>query len=134
MKHISAGVIVTDGTHILLGHATGQSHWDIPKGLIDRNETAVNAAVRELREETGIRALATDLKEIGLTRYSKRKDLHLFMLLVPKMPDINSLRCTSCFRRGRHRVPEIDGYSVATYEEIPNYCVANMARALLGVL
>jgi 8-oxo-dGTP pyrophosphatase MutT (NUDIX family) len=40
--------------------------WELPKGLIDPGETAVQAARRELQEETGI--VATDLCEIGKYR------------------------------------------------------------------
>lgn len=53
----SAGVIVfrrdhADILYLLLHHAAG--HWDFPKGHIEHGETEEEAAVRELREETGI--------------------------------------------------------------------------------
>lgn len=53
----SAGIIVYQvtrtGPHILLlKYIPG--HWDFPKGHIERGETASQAAVRELTEETGI--------------------------------------------------------------------------------
>ena len=37
---------------LLLHHSAG--HWDFPKGNIEINETELQAATRELREETGI--------------------------------------------------------------------------------
>lgn len=40
--------------------------WELPKGLIDPGETPMQAARRELHEETGI--AATDLHEIGRCR------------------------------------------------------------------
>ena len=55
----SAGIILT--TNILdvhrskilfLLHSAG--HWDFPKGNIEAGETEMQAAARELREETGI--------------------------------------------------------------------------------
>ena len=55
----SAGIILT--TNILdvhrskilfLLHSAG--HWDFPKGNIETGETEMQAAARELREETGI--------------------------------------------------------------------------------
>jgi len=38
---------------LLLRHAT---RWDLPKGLVESQETDLAAAYRELREETGIEA------------------------------------------------------------------------------
>lgn len=55
----SAGIIIT--TNVLdvhsskilfLRHSAG--HWDFPKGNIEAGETEMQAAARELREETGI--------------------------------------------------------------------------------
>jgi len=37
-----------------LGHA-GDEGWQMPQGGIDRGETPLEAAIRELREETGVR-------------------------------------------------------------------------------
>jgi len=37
---------------LLLHYRSG--HWDFPKGNIEINETEMQAATRELREETGI--------------------------------------------------------------------------------
>jgi 8-oxo-dGTP pyrophosphatase MutT (NUDIX family) len=39
--------------YLLLEHNDG--HWDFPKGNIERGETSKVAAVRELKEETGIK-------------------------------------------------------------------------------
>lgn len=125
---------MTDGTNILLGHATGQKHWDIPKGMIDRGESAAEAALRELEEEAGLYAELSELEEVGVVAYSKRKDLHLFFLRMAPMPDIADLHCTSYFGRGRYKRPEIDRYVVVPYSEIWNYCVPSMSHALRGVL
>ncbi|MCK5242117.1 NUDIX hydrolase [bacterium] len=37
-------------------YAIGRMLWEIPAGLVDANETPRQAAIRELREETGFRA------------------------------------------------------------------------------
>ena len=130
MKGLSAGVIVTDGIRFVLGHATGQRHWDIPKGGLERRETPAQAAVRELWEETGLVATVAELEEIGRRRYSKRKDLHLFILRVDKLPDPNTLRCSSKYRSRGRTYPEFDRFKLVPFGDVDTYCVPNMARAL----
>ena len=36
--------------------ATGRWYWSLPAGYLDQGETAQQAAIRELREETGVKA------------------------------------------------------------------------------
>ncbi|MCX7891706.1 MAG: bis(5'-nucleosyl)-tetraphosphatase [Burkholderiales bacterium] len=56
----SAGVVVlrrtSAGWRVLLLRA--YRNWDFPKGLVEPGETPLAAAVREVREETGIERLA----------------------------------------------------------------------------
>ena len=46
-------------------------HWSWPKGHIDKGESTVNAAIREIREETGLKKV-TLVKKIGKTQYYHR--------------------------------------------------------------
>ena len=49
----SCGAIVIDsGKVLLIKHVLG--HWDLPKGHIENNETEVQTAIRELKEETNV--------------------------------------------------------------------------------
>ncbi len=53
IKERSAGTVVyNDGKFLLLHYIAG--HWDFPKGHLEKGETEKDAAVRELKEETGI--------------------------------------------------------------------------------
>ncbi|VVB80844.1 RNA pyrophosphohydrolase [uncultured archaeon] len=53
MQEKSAGiVVVNDGKYLLLLYDAG--HWDFPKGHIEKDESSEQAALRELKEETGI--------------------------------------------------------------------------------
>ena len=60
-KQISAGIIVyfqekNEKQLYLLLHYQG-GHWDFPKGKLEEGETNVDAALRELKEETGITSI-----------------------------------------------------------------------------
>ena len=58
-KELSAGIVVyrrdekTGKLYYLLLHYLG-GHWDLPKGKIEANESPEDAAIREVREETGL--------------------------------------------------------------------------------
>ena len=61
-RDVSAGVIVfhrdPDGCRflLLLSKLTKRPLWEFPKGGVDEGETLIQAALRELEEETGLRA------------------------------------------------------------------------------
>lgn len=46
-------------------HPLGREFWEVPRGFIDANETAAEAALRELNEETGLRCAPGDLVALG---------------------------------------------------------------------
>jgi 8-oxo-dGTP pyrophosphatase MutT (NUDIX family) len=52
--------------------ADGSRVLALPKGHVDPGETPVQAAEREVREETGV--VATPVRELGETRYWYRRD------------------------------------------------------------
>lgn len=78
LEETSAGAIVihrSDGTvkYLILHYPAG--HWDFPKGNVEKGESDLDAAIREISEETGL----TDLKIINgfkkrIQYYYKRGD------------------------------------------------------------
>jgi 8-oxo-dGTP pyrophosphatase MutT (NUDIX family) len=72
----SAGGVVVRGDEVVVIVPTrrasdGSKVVALPKGHIDPGETALQAAVREVREETGI--VAEPVAELGETRYWYRR-------------------------------------------------------------
>lgn len=65
-KNISAagGIVFNDEEKILAIFRRG--HWDLPKGKIDSGESESEAAMREVREETGINDLHL-IRPVGIT-------------------------------------------------------------------
>jgi 8-oxo-(d)GTP phosphatase len=55
----AAGGVVgrTDGTEVVLVHRPRYDDWSLPKGKLGRGEHALLAAIREVHEETGARAV-----------------------------------------------------------------------------
>jgi 8-oxo-dGTP pyrophosphatase MutT (NUDIX family) len=91
-REVSAGGVVyrrgDDGVEIALASRRtrrGQLAWGLPKGGIEENEDNQQAAVREVREETGLEAEIED--DLGDIRYfyvwegvRVRKAVHFFLM------------------------------------------------------
>lgn len=130
----SAGVVVTDGRRVLLGHATGSPRWDIPKGLVEAGERERDSAARELGEETGLLAAPEALLELGTHRYLPGKALALFAWRPEAMPAPATLVCTSTFVNPRGQtVPEFDRFGLFGWDEALARVGKNLARVLAAV-
>lgn len=114
MKAISCGVIIIDKEtrKILACHPSCHSYkpgnWDIPKGHVERDETHIQTALRELKEEANIILQPEDLFDCGLFLYTKYKDLHLYVAETDVF--LPALSCSTYFSfEGRHPL-EVDDY------------------------
>jgi 8-oxo-dGTP pyrophosphatase MutT (NUDIX family) len=133
-KKTSCGVVVSDGEHILLGHATRSPRWDIPKGEAEAHEDFATAAARELFEETGLNVIAAELTPLGVHAYLRGKDLALFGWTPPVMPDPKSLSCRSTFTLPNGTaLPEFDRFALFSWDEGLNRVGKNMARVLAKI-
>lgn len=131
MKTTSHGVLVLDAdAELLLCHATGGRHWDIPKGMAMAGETSAQAALREAREECGLRLDPLRFHDLGRFTYRPDKDLWLHALLIERV-DPSQCVCSTFFtdRWGRLR-PEMDAFRWARFDEVPVLCARNMALVL----
>lgn len=130
MKHISAGIIITDMNCILLGHSTGNDYWDIPKGIVEKGEDYKETAIRETIEEFGLDFSNQNLIELGLMNYTPSKDLYLFLVIVDDMPDTETCKCDSYFELNGKQYPEIDDYKIIHLDECIHYTNKYMSPIL----
>lgn len=99
-EHSAGGVILEDGSvlAIKMRNLKGEEVWTFPKGHLDPGETAEQAALREVLEETGWEAEI--LSDLYTARYSfvrgdaeVDKDVRWFLVKrvggdgIPKTPD-----------------------------------------------
>ncbi len=82
----SCGAIVFRKFHgnievLLIKHANG-GHWSFPKGHVERGETELQTAIREIQEETGLDVILDHTFREVVTYYPKRdirKDVIYFL-------------------------------------------------------
>jgi len=133
-RRLSCGVVVTDGTHILLGHAARSRFWDIPKGVAEEDEEPLLAAVRELREETGLIVDSAALQPLGRHEYLRDKDLELFGWRTDTMPDPARLQCSTFIRLpDGARLPELDRFRIVPVAEGLQMVGRNLSRVLSAI-
>ncbi|WP_405044975.1 NUDIX hydrolase [Paraburkholderia sp.] len=131
-KTVSCGIVLLDPDgRVLLAHATGTDHWDIPKGQGEPGETEVQSARREMVEETGIDVSAARLVDLGRFAYRRDKDLHLFAArALESEGDLSRCVCVSMFPR-RHdgvMIPEMDAWRWVAPADVNQYASRSLTR------
>jgi len=124
-------VLLDPDGRVLLAHATGTDHWDIPKGHGEEGEVPHVTALREMAEETGLLVGAERLKELGQFAYRRDKDLHLFAArALDSELDLTHCTCTCLFPRRSDGVmiPEMDAYRWCTPDEVGQYASRSLTR------
>jgi len=98
----AAGVAIIYNNKILLVHPTGAS-WQkgtcgIPKGGIDPHEDTLDAALRELKEETGITLDPSALDkspEVVVSQHPKKNKLRHLTYYICRISDLSKIGLTS---------------------------------------
>ena len=79
LEEISAGGVVfrkINGEYkFLLGKHSGYHKWVLPKGLVEKGESTMEAAVREVEEEVGVEARIVDFAPLKTIKYYYFADL-----------------------------------------------------------
>lgn len=129
-KSLSCGIIlVNESREILMIHATNQQHWDIPKGTKNHDEREIEAALRELREETGIILSEDELTDLSWHIYNNYKDLWIFIGVMPNI-EISDLHCTSHYTYNNCEIPEADEFKMIHLDHMNKYCCNSLSRVL----
>ena len=93
---VAAGGVVLrtldDAPHVLVVHRPRYDDWSLPKGHLDADEGPQEAAVREVEEETGVRArivapAGTTEHPVTLLEGSAMKRVHWFVMHPSDMTD-----------------------------------------------
>lgn len=135
MKKVSAGLILTDKKSFLGCHSTGNYFYDIPKGAIEEGEEALEACIREVSEETGLKIKNENLIELGVFDYNYEKNLHLFLLLKDNLPNPTEMNCTTYFTKTKtgEKLPEVDRFRYIKFEEKEAFLTENMKRVIQNI-
>jgi 8-oxo-dGTP pyrophosphatase MutT (NUDIX family) len=130
MKTVSCGILIVDSNHnILIGHSSGNTHWDIPKGTVEHNESHIECAIRETSEEFNIDVPRSELIDLGMFEYNVVKSLHLYKWCVDTI-DMRLCSCSSTYYKNGILLPEIDRYKWIHISDIEHYMAKSMTRTL----
>lgn len=127
----SCGIIFYRKNQILIGHATGQDHWDIPKGKMEDGESFEEAAKRECKEEIGFIIPDNSLVLLGDVSYRKGKHLVLFFYIGSDMPVVEDCVCTSTYKNKYGNVkPEFDKFKYIDLIDMSKYLTERMCKSM----
>lgn len=138
MLQVSCGIVIkNEYDEILMGHSTGNRFYDIPKGRMEDEETTIQCAIRECKEETSLEFSEELLIDLGYHEYNKQKNIHIYGVKVKKNSiDMSKLVCTTLFKHhySGKMVPEFDSFMWVNISKINETCAKSMSTLLINNL
>jgi 8-oxo-dGTP pyrophosphatase MutT (NUDIX family) len=125
-KTVSAGILVKCKDKYVIGHVTGNSHYDIFKGRTETGESVLQTAIRECKEESSLTFTGAEMLYLGLNNYTPKKDLALFIAKNDNV-EIEKLACEMLMENGE---PELDFYEIVTFDEMITKVGKSMKKVL----
>ena len=120
-KILSCGAIVIKDNKILIAKPYKNTHWNIPKGKPNDNESFFDTASRETLEECNVDINKNSLiRELGTFKYLKKKNLYLYLVVLNYEPE---LKCNSYFldKNVNENVPEMVDFKWIEFKDYKKY-------------
>jgi 8-oxo-dGTP pyrophosphatase MutT (NUDIX family) len=125
-KTVSAGILVKCKDKYVIGHVTGNSHYDIFKGRTETGESLLQTAIRECKEESSLIFSGADMQYLGMNNYTPKKDLALF---IARKDDV-IIEDLSCQLLMENDLTEMDFYELVTFDELITKVGKSMRKVL----
>lgn len=122
-KELSVGTILTDGISMLACQPFSRKgrpgNYDIPKGHLEKGESPLETALREMQEETGFYITHPEqMIDLGEYSYIPTKNLHVFFYDIDAVPEPDTLKCSTYFTYKGREVPEVIGYRHVAIDDL----------------
>jgi len=133
-KELSCGgLIYSTNNEILITRSTNNKYWNIPKGIIEKDETPLQCAIREIKEETNIDVSSCLCIDIGEHEYLSYKNLHLFIFVLHHIPV--DIKCNSIFLTKKGiSLPEISDFKWCRVDEAKLLWSPNFMNTINSVI
>lgn len=129
---VAAAVIIEDG-RVLLSRRKSGTHlagmWEFPGGKVDQGEDPRAALVRELAEELGIEATATEIVDVTFHHYEDAaKSVLLLFFEATRTPTSPAPRALDVAEIGWFARAELDALAALDPTQFPPADVAVLAK------